>query len=142
MKLSLLLAMVAAALFMIVLASAVIAQDEPPPPYTGLKNPFSWSDTSVQRLGKEIYQRSCLSCHGVNGGNVAGADFSATDFTQSLEEKPDSYFWTLSEGRLAKGMPPYKSSLSEEQRWQTLTYLWSLGKVVTPPPTEPPAAVG
>jgi hypothetical protein len=40
-------------------------------------------------------------------------------------------------------MPPYKSSLSEEQRWQVLTYIWSLGQAVPPatsspdiPPTE------
>ena len=127
--------------FLLVLANAVVAQEEPPPPYTGAENPFPWSDTPVQETGEGIYQ-SCIGCHGVDGGNIAESDFSAEGFAQSLEERPDYYFWILSEGRLDKGMPPFKSSLSEEQRWQVLTYLWSLGKAAppeVPPPAKPPA---
>ncbi len=122
-----------------------MAQEEPPPPYAGLENPFPWSDASTQEAGKELYQRSCLGCHGANGGNIAGADFNATAFPQQLEERPDFYFWILSEGRLNEGMPPFKSSLSEEQRWQILTYLRSLAAAtpteVTPLPAKPPAEV-
>ncbi len=121
------------AIFLVwVLATAVLAQTELPPPYAGLKNPFPWSDTTVQETGKGSYQQYCLGCHGANGGNMAGADFSAADYPRSLEESPDLYFWILSEGRLDKGMPAFKSSLSEEQRWQVLTYLWSLGTDGTP----------
>ena len=129
--------------FLWVLATAVMAQGEPPPPYAGLKNPFPWSDASAQEAGKKLYQQSCLGCHGAKGNNLAESDFSTTDYPQSLEERPDFYFWVLSEGRLDKGMPPYKSSLSEEQRWQVLTYLWSLGAAaspeVPPRPPHPPA---
>ena len=132
-------------LFLLVLATAVMAQ-EVPTPYAGLKNPFSWSDTSAQEAGKGLYQQYCIGCHGANGGNVAGADFSSADYPQSLEERADFNFWILSEGRMDKGMPSYKSSLSEEQRWQVLTYLRSLGAAapseVTPPPTQPPAEEG
>ncbi len=142
MKSKPLIIVLAVTFFLWVLAVAVLAQREPPPPYAGLKNPFLWSDTSALEAGKGIYQPSCLGCHGVTGSNVARADFSAADSPQSLEDRPDFYFWILSEGRLDKGMPPYKSSLSGEQRWQVLTYLWSLGKVappeVTPPPAKPP----
>ncbi len=130
------------ALFLWILATAVMAQGEPPPPYAGLENPFSWSDESVQEVGEGLYQRSCLGCHGATGGSLARADFSAADYPPRLEERPDFYFWILSEGRLNEGMPAFKSSLSEEQRWQILTYLWSLGAVVPPdatPPAEPPA---
>ncbi len=148
MKFKSVLVFVFVAFLLWVLATAVLAQEEPatevPAPYAGLKNPFPWSDTSVHEAGKGIYQRSCLSCHGASGNSVAGSDFSTTDSQQSLEEKPNFYFWVLSEGRMDKGMPSYKSSLSEEQRWQVLTYLWSLGATVspsevTPPPTKPPA---
>jgi mono/diheme cytochrome c family protein len=122
---------------------AVLAQDEPttevPPSYKGMENPFSWSDASVQGAGKVIYQRSCLGCHGVTGSGTAGSDFGAADFPQSLEERPDYYFWKLGDGELDKGMPAYKSVLSEEQRWQILTYLWSIGKA-PPPGVTPPAA--
>ncbi len=127
------------------LTTAVLAQGEPPSPYAGQKNPFLWSDTSVQEMGKRVYQQSCLGCHGVKGANLATSDFSLADYPQRLEERPDLYFWVLSEGRLDKGMPPYKSSLSEEQRWQVLTYLWSLGAAtppeVTPLPAKPPVEV-
>lgn len=145
MKFRLLLAVLAVALFLGVLATAVVAHGEPPPPYAGLKNPFPWSDTSAQEAGKKLYQQSCLSCHGDNGGNIAAADFSSADFPRNLQERADFYFWILSEGSLDKGMPSYKSSLSEEQRWQTLTYLRSLGAVVSteekPPSIPPPAKV-
>ncbi len=139
MKFKLLLTILAITFLLWVLATAVLAQGEPPPPYAGLKNPSSWSDASVQESGKGIYQRSCLGCHGARGDNLAVSDFSAADFPQSLEGRPDLYFWILSEGRLDKGMPPFKSSLSEEQRWRVLTHLWSLGTVVAPPEVPPPS---
>ncbi len=138
MKFRLLLIVLVVTFFLWILAVAVLAQEEPPPPYAGLKNPFPWSDTSAQEAGKGLYQQSCLGCHGANGGNITGADFSAAGYPRSLEERPDLYFWILSEGRLDKGMPPFKSSLSEEQQWQVLTYLWSLGAEVTPPEVTPP----
>ncbi len=143
MKFRLLLIAGIVTLLLVVLAAAVIAQEEPPSPYAGLKNPFPWSDTSVQEVGQRLYQQSCLGCHGAGGDSIAGSDFSAADYPQRLEERPDFYFWVLSEGRLDRGMPPYKSSLSEEQRWQILTYLRSLGAQVpsgVTPPTQPPAA--
>jgi mono/diheme cytochrome c family protein len=143
MKSNLLVTAVLATFLLFILATAVMAQEETPPPYAGLKNPFLWSDAPVQEAGERLYQSSCLGCHGADGSNIAGADFGTADFPQSLEEKPDFYFWLLSEGRLDKGMPPFKSSLSEEQRWQVLTYLWSLGAAAAPPevtlPSQPPA---
>ncbi|MFQ5996997.1 MAG: c-type cytochrome [Dehalococcoidales bacterium] len=143
LKFKLLLMAISVMFFLWVMGVAVIAQEEVPPPYAGLKNPFPWSDASARETGKELYKQSCIGCHGIDGGNIAEADFGATDYPQRLEERPDFYFWILSEGALDKGMPPYQSSLSEEQRWQVLTYLWSLGKKTdaaeaTPaqPPTE------
>ncbi len=144
MKFRVLLIVLVVAFLLWVLATAVLAQEEieVPAPYAGLTNPFPWSDASVQAAGQELYQKSCSGCHGGSGGNIAMADFSAAGYPRSLEARPDLYFWVLSEGRLDRGMPPYKSSLSEEQRWQVLTYLWSLGAVApseVPPPAEPPA---
>ncbi len=121
-----------------VIPVAVLAQEEVPPPYAGLKNPFPWSDAAAQEAGKGIYRQSCLGCHGIKGDNLASFDFSTADYAQSLEGRPDFSFWALSEGRLDKGMPPYKSALSEEQRWQLLTYIWSLGAAASPEVTPPP----
>ena len=114
-----------AALFMLVLTTAVMAQGEPPAPYAGMKNPFPWEDTSAQAAGQSLYKQSCLGCHGIKGDGLAAYDFSKEDFSQSLQARPDYYFWVLSEGRLSNGMPGFKS-LSEQQRWQLLTYLDSL----------------
>lgn len=143
MKFKLIAISVFVTLLMWVMATAVMAQEETPPPYDELENPFPWSDASAQEAGNELYQSSCMGCHGIDGNNIAGADFSAISFSQSLEERSDFYFWLLSEGRLDKGMPPFKSSLSEEQRWQVLTYIWSLSAAAVPAeaasPTQPPA---
>ncbi|MBI4283665.1 MAG: c-type cytochrome [Chloroflexi bacterium] len=144
MKFRLLFSFVFVVLLLSLLATAVAAQGEPPAPYAGLKNPFAWDDTSAQKAGQGLYQRSCSGCHGPGGNNIASADFSKAAYSQNLEGKPDYYFWLLSEGRLNLGMPPFKSSLTEEQRWQVLTYIWSLGMKtaagVTPSPSQPPAA--
>ncbi len=134
-------AVVFVAFLLWVLATGVMAQGEPPPPYAGLKNPFQWSDSSAQEAGKGVYLSSCQGCHGATGSNIAGADFSASDFPHDLENRPDFYFWIVSEGT-DYGMPSFKSALAEEQRWQVLTYLWSLGATSpaeAPPSTTPPA---
>ncbi|MBI4304669.1 MAG: c-type cytochrome [Chloroflexi bacterium] len=139
MKLNLLISATSfAVLLLIVLAVTALAEGEPPPPpYAGMKNPFPWDTTSVQDAGKKLYQQSCLGCHGAKGSNLPTADFSKADYQKKLEESADYVFWVLSEGRMDKGMPGYKSSLSEENRWQVLTYMWALGKQA--PPKEAPA---
>lgn len=144
MKLRWLLVFLPVFLLMLVLAGTVRAEDKVPTPYAGMKNPYPWGDTTAQSAGKKLYQQSCTGCHGSNGANIKTSDFSTADFKSALEARPDYYYWILSEGRLNKGMPPYKSSLSEEQRWQVTTYLGSLAKPpeTAPPPAGPPPASG
>ena len=129
------------ALLVSVLATSVAAQEEPPSPYAGLKNPFPWGDSSAQAAGQSIYKQSCLGCHGAKGDGQAAFNFSKPDYGNGLEARPDFYFWVTSEGRLNKGMPPFKSSLSEEKRWQVLSYIRSLGKdsLVSGPSAQPAA---
>ncbi len=126
LKLKLLFMVLPAALFLWVMAAAVIAQEEVPAPYAGLENPFAWQDASAVSDGGKLYKKSCLGCHGIDGGNIAEYDFSAADFAQGLEARADYYLWVVSEGRMQAGMPAYQSSLTEEKRWQVLTYLHSL----------------
>lgn len=134
MKLKLLLGVSVAAFLAAISAAAVVAQEEVPPPYAGLKNPFKWDDPDVQASGKNVYKQSCLGCHGVKGSNLAQFDFSKLEYAAGLEGRPDYYFWVLSEGRMSQGMPGYKASLSEEQRWHLLTYMRSLGRQAASPP--------
>lgn len=122
------------------LATAVFAQDETevPAPYAGLENPFAWDDVTAQEAGKVVFQESCAVCHVTTEARPAlGGDFTATDFPQRLEARADLYFWAVSEGRLDKGMPSYKSVLSEEEQWQVLTYIWSIATDGSP--TETPS---
>ncbi len=145
LKLKLLFMVLPAALFLWVMAAAVIAQEEVPAPYAGLENPFAWDDAPARDSGQQIYQSSCLGCHGIVGGSIAAYDFSAADFAQGLETRADYYLWVVSEGRMQEGMPAYQSSLAEEKRWQVLTYLHSLAlpEEAAPEPAEttsPPKA--
>ena len=99
----------------------------PPPPYAGLENLFSWDDASAQEAGKVIFQESCAVCHVAKEAvPTLGVDFYAVDYRRILEERPDFYFWIVSEGLLDKAMLPFVASLSEEERRQVLTYIWSL----------------
>ncbi len=143
-----------ALVMLIVLSGVVLAQEEieVPPPYAGLENPFPWDDTSAQEAGMAVFQEFCAACHVATEDVPAlGPDFSAVDYRQSLEERADFYFWTVSEGRLEKAMPPWGAFLSEEARWQVLTYIWSLGgagptptptSTTTPTPTPTPGITG
>ncbi|MBI4285132.1 MAG: c-type cytochrome [Chloroflexi bacterium] len=137
MRTRLLLAIVLAVGLLAALAVVVAGQGEVPAPYAGLKNPLPWDDASAQEAGKKVYQQSCVGCHGAKGDALPQFNFSAADHPKDMETRPDYFLWVLSEGRLSKGMPPFKASLSETQRWQMLTYLWSLGKpAATPKPPD------
>ncbi len=116
-----------------VMAAAVLAQEEVPAPYAGQENPFAWDEETAISAGQEIYKKSCLGCHGIAGDNLAGADFSDADYARQLKGRPDFSFWIISEGALERGMPPFKSSLSGEERWQLITYLPALAAAEPPP---------
>lgn len=136
------LLVIAVSLAFLIPGISALAQDGVPPPYAGLKNPFPWDDASAQAAGKQVYQQYCLGCHGITGSGHPRADFSTQDYPQRLEATPDLYYWILTEGKMEQGMPPFKSSLSDEQRWQSLTYIWSLGKASTVTPAPGPLETG
>ncbi|MBI4295762.1 MAG: c-type cytochrome, partial [Chloroflexi bacterium] len=133
LRLRLVLAIALVALLSVVFAFAVSAEEEVSAAYAGLKNPFSWNDTVAQAAGKKLYQEFCYVCHGSKGNSISPSDFSSPGYPVKLEERPDFYFWKVSEGEQDKAMPAYKRVLSEEQRWQTLTYVWSLSKAFGAP---------
>ena len=141
-RLKWLLVVLPAVFSLLVMAVAVMAQEEVPAPYAGLEPPFPWQDEAAAAAGGELYRQSCLGCHGLDGSNLSGSNFSAADYPQKLENRADFYFWILSAGALDRGMPAYKSSLSVEERWQIVTYLHTLGTVTeeTPETTVPEPA--
>jgi mono/diheme cytochrome c family protein len=74
--------------------------------------------------GLEIYQELCLECHGPNGtGVVPGArDFRDLDFIRG--ETPIEFYAAVAEGR--NDMPAYSESLSSDERWDVVFYIWRL----------------
>ena len=118
-------------------AAAAMAQEQVPPPYAGVHNPFSWDDEQARAAGEAVYKRSCIGCHSPTGDGITQADFTTDAFTADLEAEDDFYFYVVSEGLLSKGMPGFKGSLSEDERWQVLTYIHSLSSVA--PTVEPTA---
>lgn len=101
-----------------------------PPPYQGQSNPFPWADAAAQSAGKAIFLKLCQGCHGAAGGLQSTANFPSAEFHLRLGTEPDYFFWRVSEGKpVARGfsMPSFKTLLSEVERWQVLTFLYSLG---------------
>lgn len=108
-------------------------EDPVPEEFRALRNPYT--DTpEVLEAGEEIWQQ-CAGCHGAMGeGAVGFPDPMPTMFNGDNSAYSDSYlFWRLRTGG-ATGpegsiMPAYpESQLSDEQLWQVITYLRSLGQ--------------
>lgn len=94
------------------------------------KNPVASNDASIA-AGKEIYTKNCYNCHGKKGkgdGPKSGdLPKSPQDFSkESFQKQTDgTLFYKISEGR--KPMPTFKKDLSDDQRWQVINYVRTLG---------------
>jgi len=86
-----------------------------------MKNSFTGQEEAA--AGAKLYATNCSACHGVNGqgsGNIPGVAKGPT------QTAPDGeVFWFITTGSIANGMPGW-STLSEQSRWQIVTYLKSL----------------
>ena len=93
-------------------------------------NPIASNAQSIA-AGKVLYIKNCNDCHGKKGkgdGPKSGdLDKSPKDFTkEAFQSQADGIlFWKMTEGR--KPMPSFKKDLSEEQRWQVINYVRTLG---------------
>ncbi|CAE6694858.1 c-type cytochrome [Nitrospira defluvii] len=110
----------------------------PPPPapaeYADKHMPAGWwTDPKILEEGKELYiggknpDVNCASCHGKDGKPVkAGArDFRVGDRMKMYSDSV--WFWRISEGVPNTKMKPWKSKLSEEDRWKILAFERSFG---------------
>ena len=82
--------------------------------------------------GMQIYQDRCSSCHGPFGAGrgemlerlpAPPPNFSDPAFLRQMA--PDEHFEVITNGRLDKVMPPWKDSLSVQERWDALYAAWS-----------------
>ena len=105
MKIKLLVGIVSSLFLFLAISTIAFAQGETPA-YTGLKNPFVWTDAATQAKGKGLYQLSCQGCHGAYGNNLAIANLGTKEYAAQIQAKPDIYFWIISEGLPEKACPP------------------------------------
>lgn len=109
---------------------------EMPHEYEDLENPFT-DDAAAIAAGAELFAVNCASCHGDSGlgdGPAAAAlDPKPASLADSsmMSDLSDAYvFWRITEGGIEEpfnsAMPPWGESLSEEQRWQLVTFVRSL----------------
>ena len=120
--------------FLLMMLSAVtcLAQDQWVAPESAktINNPYEGNTIAAQK-GQQLYSKLCWTCHGKQGLGDGPAGKSLKPKPKSLasiyvqNQTDGELFWKLSNG---KGMMvPYKHSLSEEQRWQLINYIRSLG---------------
>lgn len=94
-------------------------------------SPIVASPESVAK-GEELYNMYCFSCHGDTGygdgpaGGSMGVRPANFHDRKVISQKDGSLFWKLTNGK--GNMPPFKEALTEEQRWQLVTFLRELGK--------------
>ena len=87
------------------------------------KNPYA-GQTEAAAAGKAIYSSTCITCHGPSGQGTGNVPPLAQGTAQAASD--GEVFWYITRGDLENGMPSWKT-LPEEQRWQVVTYIKSLG---------------
>ena len=109
-------------------------KSEVPAEYAGKTNPVA-GDANALAAGKVIYDVTCSSCHGVSGkgDGPAGQALTppASDLTKAVASTSEDYlYYRVAEGGSMdpynSSMPAHKSSLSEDEIWQVVTYITSL----------------
>jgi mono/diheme cytochrome c family protein len=94
------------------------------------RNPFPHSAESVAR-GKRLFERYCVSCHGVtgHGDGPAAASLPSRPEDLSMLAPPPIFPDGVVAYRIANGknlMPAWKSALSESEIWDLLNFIRSL----------------
>ncbi|HUF37579.1 MAG TPA: c-type cytochrome, partial [Anaerolineales bacterium] len=102
-----------------------------PEEYAGLANPVRADAGSIER-GRAIYASSCAACHGDEGRGdgpaVENLSPAPAPLARSAKMLSDAYlFYRVSEGGgfapFDSAMPPFKTALSEAERWDLINYL-------------------
>ncbi len=84
--------------------------------------------------GAQTFALRCTSCHGVNGAGQGelvqsgqvGRIPSFLDADHMRQQTLEGYFNIITNGNLENLMPPWKDSLSEQERWNVAQYVLTL----------------
>jgi mono/diheme cytochrome c family protein len=81
--------------------------------------------------GREIYVNTCMRCHGIDGKGALGIKLvpPPADLTSSAVQKrlDGTLFRRIHEGKPNTAMGAWKHSLSDEEIWDVLAYVRTLG---------------
>lgn len=120
-----------AALVVASVGRSIVAQSQPDA--ATLKNPVAATPESIA-AGKQIYQRSCASCHGVTGQGGPGNDLIPAA-PSLVAEKLDhgstdgAIFSNVKNGVAPDfNMIPFKDTLKDDDIWNVVNYIRSLAK--------------
>ena len=84
--------------------------------------------------GAAIFAEHCTQCHGINGAGdgelvLTGQVQNVPNFTMpdaARPQRPSDWYETITEGRIENLMPPWRDTLSEQQRWDVALYTYSM----------------
>lgn len=110
----------------------------PPPDYVSptpmpTLGPLHPSNPPNVQNGAAIYKEHCAACHGDKGlGDgpqsmqlgVAVPAFGLPEIARSAS--PAEWFKVVSQGNLQRFMPPFVGALSEQERWDVVSYVMTL----------------
>jgi mono/diheme cytochrome c family protein len=99
-----------------------------PAEYAGLTNPFG-ADAAAQ--GAEVFESNCGTCHGPQGHGDGPAGQSLNPRPRDLAKLQskagdDFLFWRIREGKPGTSMVAWKGILTDEQIWQTVSFIRTL----------------
>lgn len=117
-----------------------LAQDVAPPPDSQLSGepvatviPTRPDSPPSAARGELIYSEKCLPCHGSGGlgdgeqsGNLSVPVPPIGTAELARQNTPFEWFKIISEGDMENFMPPFAASLSAQQRWDVLAYVYGL----------------
>ncbi|HEX7518140.1 MAG TPA: c-type cytochrome [Chthoniobacterales bacterium] len=118
-------------LFAVVLAAPLLADEiwTAPARAGAKKNPVPADATSIAR-GKTVFVAECVTCHGTSGKGdgpqAKDLEKNPGNLTKLQGQSPGALFWKVTEGR--KPMPSLGQKLTEQQRWDVVNYIQTLGK--------------
>jgi len=88
------------------------------------------ADARSLELGKRLFERDCVSCHGAKGrgdgpkaGELERKPHSFAD-ASIWDQSDGAFFWKITEGKAP--MPSEKTLMTEEERWHVVNYMRTL----------------